>query len=60
MILVNSSHAESSNDFDWSQPVSKVKEDKLELDWDDDDHDTEVTDNVQMKKGDMIVKPEKG
>lgn len=56
MISVNSSFTESSDDFDWSQPVSKVKEVKLELDWND---DTEVTDNLQMKEDDMIVKPEK-
>ncbi len=45
---------QSSCDLDWSQPVTKVEEDKLELDWEDDD---EKEDKNSEDEADESKKP---
>lgn len=62
-------HAWGANDsvggLDWSQPLVKVEEDELKLDWDqdkedDDEEEEEEEDGLTMKKPEAETKVEGG
>uniref|UniRef100_A0A8C7MMH3 Dmx-like 2 n=1 Tax=Oncorhynchus kisutch TaxID=8019 RepID=A0A8C7MMH3_ONCKI len=52
---------ESSATLDWSQPLVKVEDDGLQLDWGDDKNDEDDTDGgLTMKKTDVETKADEG
>lgn len=53
---------DTAADFDWSAPVTRVVEEKLELNWDDldakDEKEDEV-DEMKKKRSNLVLKSEK-